>query len=158
MTSRKKELTEKIILAKQIILATITDNTSYQQSGSRRRPHIISIFNQTTISSTSKTLQSTPLLRVPWWIGGKEYTCSADDASSIPGSESSPGGWPGNPRRVTMSASNHSGYIPSVSRDAQSPRNASFSSRHNINTFPQRNSHGDACILSLRLHTHLKSI
>lgn len=84
--------------------------------------------NRLVISSTSKTLQLTPLLRVPWWISGKESTCNEDDTSSIPGSERPPGRGHGNQRGVTLSDSNHSGYIPSVPRDAQSPRNASFSS------------------------------
>ena len=34
---------------------------------------------------------------LPWWLNGKEYTCSAGDTGSIPGSGRSPGGGHGNP-------------------------------------------------------------
>ena len=33
----------------------------------------------------------------PWWLNGKEYTCSAGDTGSIPGSGISPGEGNGNP-------------------------------------------------------------
>lgn len=69
------------------------------------------------------------------------------------GQEKPPGGGPGNPRRVTMSASDHSGYILPVSRDVSLPEMPSFSSSTQHHTLPQRNGHGDACILSLRPHT-----
>jgi len=34
---------------------------------------------------------------LPQWLSGKEFTCNAGDASSIPGSGRSPGGGNGNP-------------------------------------------------------------
>ena len=34
---------------------------------------------------------------LPWWCCGKESTCNAGDAGSIPGSGRSPGGGHGNP-------------------------------------------------------------
>ena len=39
-------------------------------------------------------------MKLPWWLSGKESTCSAGDARDtglIPGLGKSPGGWPGNP-------------------------------------------------------------
>ena len=35
--------------------------------------------------------------RLPWWLSGKESTCNAGDAGSIPQSGRSPGGGDGNP-------------------------------------------------------------
>ena len=40
------------------------------------------------------TIQSVGL---PWWLGGKESTCSAGDKGSVPESGRSPGGGHGNP-------------------------------------------------------------
>ena len=34
---------------------------------------------------------------LPWWLNGKESTCNAEDAGSIPGSGSSPAEGKGNP-------------------------------------------------------------
>ena len=34
---------------------------------------------------------------LPWWLSGKESTCNAGDAGSIPRSARSPGGRNGNP-------------------------------------------------------------
>ena len=34
--------------------------------------------------------------RLPWWLSGKEFTCSAGDWGLIPGSRSSPGEGNGN--------------------------------------------------------------
>ena len=37
------------------------------------------------------------VIRVPWWLSGKESACSAGDLGSIPGLGRSPGGGHGNP-------------------------------------------------------------
>ena len=38
----------------------------------------------------------------PWWLSGKEPTCSAGDVGSIPGSGISPGGGNGNPHQYSF--------------------------------------------------------
>ena len=52
--------------------------------------------NQTQLSNPTITTTkvSTILFGLPWWQGGKEYTCNAEDVGdmdSIPGSGRSPG-------------------------------------------------------------------
>ena len=57
--------------------------------------------NSNTYSDFSKTSAPGILFQeLPWWLSGKEFTCSAGDAGdtgSIPESGRSPGGEHGNP-------------------------------------------------------------
>ena len=44
---------------------------------------------------------------LPWWLGGKEFACSAGDIGSIPGSGRSPGGGHGNPLQYSCLEKSH---------------------------------------------------
>ena len=57
------------------------------------------------------------VIRVPWWVSGKESACSAGDLGSIPGSRRSPGGRRGDPTPVLLPGESHgqrslAGYSP----------------------------------------------